>query len=65
MISVHTHSYPVCRDREVLSCPVIVFLLHMSRSIIKRETHEPSSLQGDIAAMTRNGVFVTRKSKNE
>lgn len=47
----------VCCDREV--CQFIVFVLHMSRSIIQRETREPSALQGNIAAITRNGLFVT------
>lgn len=55
-----THSYHVCCDREVLPCPFIVFLsLHISTSIIQRETREPSKLQGNIAAITRNGPFVT------
>lgn len=49
----------MCLVTAVLSCQFIVFALHTSRSIIQRETHEPSVLQGNIAAITWNGLFVT------
>lgn len=53
----YTHSHPLCCDRAV-----VMFtgsMLHMSRSIIQRGRRVPSALQGNIAAITRNGPFVT------
>lgn len=49
---LYRHSYPVCGDKEVSSRHFIVFALYASRSIIQRDTDEPSALQDNIAAIT-------------